>query len=69
MDNQKKFFSALRTLKSDVEATIYNDILTEEDFNKVIWTTGEDNGIAITTTSCPHSEITLAKVKEEMDKL
>ena len=68
MDNQKKFFSALRTLKSDVEATIYNDILTEEDFNKVIWPTGEDNGIAITTTSCPPSEITWAKVKEEMDK-
>ena len=35
MDNQKKFFSALRTLKSDVEATIYNDILTEEDFKAV----------------------------------
>ena len=43
---------------------------TEEAFNKVEWETGVDDlGSAISTTICPHSEITWTKVKEEMDKL
>ena len=42
----------------------------ENDFNNnVQWVTGENNGTAITTGTCPHSEITWTKVKEEMDKL
>ena len=48
-------------------ALIYN----EEDFNnKITWNTGVDeSGTAITTETCPHSEITWTKVKAEMDKL
>ena len=70
MDNIKKFITATRILKSDVEMVFNSEINTEEDFNKVQWVTGTDeNGSAITTTSCPHSEITWTKVKEEMDKL
>jgi hypothetical protein len=43
---------------------------SESDFNNnVQWVTGDNDGTAITTGTCPHSEITWAKVKEEMDKL
>jgi hypothetical protein len=46
------------------------EIQTEDDFNKVQWKTGEDsNGVMISTTTCPHAEITWVKVKAEMDKL
>jgi hypothetical protein len=46
------------------------EVTTEAEFNKVAWKTGEDsNGSMISTTTCPHSEITWTKVKEEMDKL
>ena len=69
MTNHDKFYKALFILKPNVEATISGDINTEEDFNKVQWNTGEDNGQAITTTTNPHSEITWAAVKAEMDKL
>ena len=69
MTNHNKFYKALFILKPNVEATVFEDINTEEDFNKVQWNTGEDNGQAITTTTNPHSEITWTKVKEEMDKL
>ena len=69
MTNHDKFYKALFILKPNVEATVFEDINTEEDFNKVQWNTGEDNGQAITTTTNPHSEITWTKVKEEMDKL
>ena len=70
MDNIKKFITATRILKSNVEMVFNSEINTEEDFNKVQWVTGTDeNGSAITTTSCPHSEITWTKVKAEMDKL
>ena len=69
-----KFTKAMLTLKSDAQWSLIDDtdetLLTEELFNKVDWVTGEDsNGIAITTKTNPHSEITFAKVKEEMDKL
>ncbi len=48
----------------------YGDVKTEEDFKKVNWETGiDENEFSITTTTCPHSEITWTKVKAEMDKL
>ncbi len=71
MTNLEKFWTALFTLKSDVQANVHGDILTEDNFNNIDWTIGvsEDGKTAITTTTCPHSEITWTKVKEEMDKL
>ena len=65
-----KFFQAVKILKADATCSVNNDIQSESDFDKVEWITGEDSdGRAITTTTCPHSEITWAKVKTEMDKL
>ena len=69
MTNHDKFYKALFILKPNVEATVFENINTEEDFNKVQWNTGEDNGQAIISLTNPHSEITWTKVKEEMDKL
>ena len=70
MDNVKKFVTAVNTLKSGTEMAFDGEVTTEAEFNKVAWKTGEDsNGSMISTTTCPHSEITWAKVKEEMDKL
>ena len=70
MDNLQKFLSAINTLKSGTQYTVDGDINDENDFNNnVQWVTGEENGTAITTETCPHSEITWTKVKEEMDKL
>lgn len=69
MTNHNKFYKALFILKPNVEATVSEDINTEENFNKVQWNTGKDNGQAITTTTNPHAELTWTKVKEEMDKL
>ena len=65
-----KFGTAILILKPNVEATWSDEISTEEDFKKVKWVTGvAENGIAITSDTCPHSEITWTKVKTEMDKL
>jgi hypothetical protein len=69
MENIEKFWTALTTLKSDVQASVYGDVTSQEDFNNIKWNTGEENGKAITTTTNPHSEITWELVKEEMDKL
>jgi len=70
MDNLQKFLSAINTLKSGTQYTVDGDINDENDFNNnVQWVTGEENGTAITTDTCPHSEITWTKVKQEMDKL
>ena len=70
MDNISKFFKAVSILKSNVGLSFFGEITSESDFNKIDWVTGEDsNGIAITTKTNPHSEITWTKVKEEMDKL
>ena len=69
MTQNVKFNTAVNTLKSDVQMTWSGEINTEEDFNNIKWTTGEDNGIAVTTTTNPHSEITWTLVKAEMDKL
>ena len=66
----EKMMKAIQILKPNVECTIFGDEENEENFNKIEWTTGVDsNGLAITTTINPHSEITWTKVKEEMDKL
>jgi len=69
-----KLYKALEVLKTDVEWTLLDDIdstsLTENLYNKIGWVTGADsNGIAITTNTCPHSEIDYSKVKTEYDKL
>ena len=71
MKNIEKFWKAISILKNGTEATSYGEVDTEEDFNKIEWKTGENasNGTAIVTTTCPHSEITWAAVKAEMDKL
>jgi hypothetical protein len=67
-------YKALEVLKPNVQWTLIDDTdstsLTEDLYNKIEWVTGEDsNGIAITTKSNPHSEITWTAVKAEMDKL
>lgn len=70
MTNLDKFWTAIKTLKSDVQATVHGNITSEEDFNNnILWVTGENDGTAITTKTNPHSELTWAAVKAEMDKL
>jgi hypothetical protein len=70
MTNIEKFWKAILTVKPNTQLTVNGDITSEEDFNKIEWTTGVDeNGKAITTTNNPHTEITWTKVKAEMDKL
>jgi hypothetical protein len=70
MTDTEKFIIAINTLKAGVEYTYDNDApITEELFNKIRWKTGEDNAGAIESTTCPHSEITWTKFKEEYDKL
>jgi hypothetical protein len=71
MTDKTKFETAINTLKAGVEYTYDNDApITEELFNKIRWKTGEDSvGLAIETTTCPHSEITWALFKAEFDKL
>lgn len=69
-----KMMTAIKILKTDVEYAYSTDndlgASTEEDFNKIEWKTGEDSqGSAITTNTCPHSEITWTLLKAEMDKL
>ena len=70
MENINKFFTALALLKENTECSFSGQILTEADFNKIEWKTGVDSdGETISTTTCPHSEITWTKLKTEMDKL
>ena len=70
MDNVKKFVTAVRNLRADTEMAFDREITNESEFNHVKWKTGEDSdGGMISTTTCPHSEITWTKVKAEMDKL
>jgi|TARA_X000001388_G_C2172613_1_gene100421 hypothetical protein len=70
MTDTEKFIIAINTLKAGVEYTYDNDApITEELFNKIRWKTGEDSAGAIESTTCPHSEITWTKFKEEYDKL
>jgi hypothetical protein len=66
----EKMMKAIQILKPNVECTIFSNEETEENFNKIKWTTGVDsNGLAITTTTNPHSELSYSAVKTEMDKL
>ena len=66
MEDSIKFHKAMNTLKPAVEYVP----MAEELFNKIEWVTGENaEGIAITTTTNPHPEITWALLKAEMDKL
>jgi hypothetical protein len=68
--NNVKLATALNTLKANTKYAVREEINTEENFNNIEWVTGVDaSGNAITTTTCPHSEITWAKLKEEMDKI
>lgn len=70
MTNIEKFWIALNTLRANTECTVNGDISTEDDFNNNIqWNTGVDGEMAITVSSCPHSEITWTLLKAEMDKL
>lgn len=70
MNNIRKLFKAVNIIKPNVEFTYSGqDMISENDFNKIIWNTGVENEQAITTTTNPHSELTWTKVKEEMDKL
>ena len=71
MEDSIKFHKAINTLKPAVEYVYHNDVpMAEELFNKIEWVTGENaEGIAITTTTNPHPEITWALLKAEMDKL
>ena len=65
-----KFIMAIKVLKPNVPFVVRGNETTEEAFNKVEWETGVDDlGSAISTTTCPHSEITWTKVKAEMDNL
>ena len=65
-----KFLSAIKILRLNTPMSFVGEIETEEDFNKVKWETGiDENEFSITTTTCPHSEITWTAVKAEMDKL
>ena len=70
MDEHNKFWTAIKVLKSDVQATVHGNITSEEDFNNnILWVTGDNDGTGITTKTNPHSEITWTKLKTEMDKL
>ena len=71
MTNSEKFWTALNILRTNTQCTLHGEILNEDDFNNnVKWNTGiDENGDAITTSSCPHSEITWTALKAEMDKL
>jgi hypothetical protein len=69
MEYSIKFHKAINALKPDVEYTYHNEApMTEELFNKIEWQTGENaEGIAITTTTNPHPELTWEKVSAEID--
>ena len=71
-DLQKfRFAEAMDNLKSNAEFLFTGDYpMTEEKYATMEWVTGEnENGIAITTTVNPHSELTWEKVSTEMDRL
>ena len=69
MENLDKFWKALTTLKPGVQASVHGDVTSQEDFDKVEWTIGEENAMAIITTTNPHSELTWDLVEAEMIRL
>ena len=66
----KNFHEALRNLESNAHCQVIGDINSQDDFdNNVNWITGvSENGLAITTKTCPYS-LTWTQIKAEMDKL
>jgi|TARA_R100001460_G_scaffold50605_1_gene89055 hypothetical protein len=65
-----KLCKAIHILKPNAQFTIRGNVVNEETFNNIEWITGADAiGSAVFTKTCPHSEITYAKILEEMDKL
>jgi hypothetical protein len=60
-----KCCSAIKTLKADAEFRFTGLINSEDDFNKIEWKQSDDSF----STTNPHSEITYAKIVEEMNKL
>jgi|6_EtaG_2_1085325.scaffolds.fasta_scaffold23211_3 hypothetical protein len=72
-DSNKKFrfANAMWNLKPDVGFAFSGEYpMTEEKYATIEWVTGEnENGIAITTTVNPYSELTWEKVNAEMTRL
>jgi len=72
-DSNKKFrfANAMWNLKPDIGFAFSGEYpMTEEKYATIEWVTGEnENGIAITTTVNPHSELTWAKVNDEMTRM
>tara|TARA_R110002051_G_scaffold79816_1_gene143583 strand:+ start:563 stop:781 length:219 start_codon:yes stop_codon:yes gene_type:complete len=69
LTQNEKFEKAIKNLKLNTEMIWVGSITTEEDFNKIEWVTDSDaDNHAIKTTTNPHSELTWAAVKAEMDK-
>ena len=65
-----KLCRAIKTLRPNTDFTVRSNLANEENFNNIEWITAVDEiGSAVFTKTCPHSEITWTKVKEEMDKL
>ena len=71
MLNTIKFGKAIENLKPSTAFSYHEEVPTTEVlFDKVECITGvEENGVAITTTVNPHSELTWSKVSAEMDRL
>ena len=69
--NTDKFSRAVRNLKPNTEYSFEgSDVTTEDAYNKVKWGTGKDsNEIAILSNTCPHSELTWAKVSAEINRI
>ena len=69
----EKFRIAVETLKSNATFSlnyINETEMSEALFNTIDWITGADEqNIAITTKNNPHSELSWAAIKAEMDKL
>jgi len=64
MEDLDKLFSAVETLRPNTPLVFRGSVVTQETFNTIEW---EVDG-SFTTTN-PHSELTWAAVKAEMDKL
>ena len=68
MTNTDKFIKAVKILKQGTEFSLVSPVDDESGYNKVFWNIGvDDNGSAIQSTTCPHSELTWTAVKTEMD--
>ena len=71
MLNTIKFGKAIENLKPSTAFSYHEEVPTTEVlFDKVEWITGvAENGVAITTTVNPHSELTWELVKSKIDEL